>query len=115
MKKNSASEDRARCAKLTKEERQQAADNALREAIRETGGASFVIMYGPVCVGKMTMENHRLCDAESRNILQAVDLSYTAQIPLFQVLSSPLSASDEGEDDDDENTVGDVKIYGDYE
>ncbi|SRR5258708_18261069 len=115
MKKKDIPEDRAHYAKMTKEERLQTADNALREVIQETGGTSFVVVYGPVCVGKITMENHRLCDGESRDILQAIDVSYAAQIPLFQVPSSPLSPPDEGKDDDDENTVGDVKVYGDYE
>ncbi len=59
----------------------------------------------------------RLCDAESRDILQAIDVSYVAQFPLFQAPSSSLSASDEGEgeEDDDENAVDDAEIYGDYE
>jgi hypothetical protein len=57
----------------------------------------------------------RLCDAESRDILQAIDLSYAAQISLFQGPSSPLSPPDEDEGGDDENTVDDAEIYGDYE
>lgn len=55
----------------------------------------------------------RLCDAESQDILQAIDVSYAAQIPLFQAPSSPLSPLDE--DDNDENTVDVAEIYGDYE
>lgn len=56
----------------------------------------------------------RLCDAESRDILQAIDVSYAAQFPLFQSPLSPLS-TDQDEDDDDENVVDDAEIYGDYE
>ena len=56
----------------------------------------------------------RLCDAETRDILRAIDVSYAAQFPLFQ--SPSLSSSvDEDEDDDDEKAVDDVEIYGDYE
>src|SRR5258708_21943062 len=56
----------------------------------------------------------RLCDAESRDILQAIDVSYAAQFPLFQVPSSP-SSPNEDEEDDDENDVDGAEIYGDYE
>jgi AAA domain len=70
VKKNDKPEDRARYAKMTKEERLQsfkrtiahphleAADKALREAIQETGGASLINVYGPARVGKSTMKNH---------------------------------------------------------
>jgi len=56
-----------------------------------------------------------LCDAESRDILQTIDVSYTAQFPLFQASSSPLSLPDEGEGDDDRSEVDEAEIYGDYE
>ncbi len=56
----------------------------------------------------------RLCDAESRDILQAIDVSYTAQFPLFQAPSSP-SFPDEDEDDDDKHVADHEEIYGDYE
>ena len=56
----------------------------------------------------------RLCDAESRDILQAIDVSYAAQFPLFQSQLSP-SSPDQYEDDDDENVMDDAEIYGDYE
>src|SRR5258707_10913718 len=56
----------------------------------------------------------RLCDAESRDILQAIDVSYAAQFPLFQAPPSPLLESNEDEDDDDENAEDSVEIYGDY-
>ncbi len=68
---NSKPTDRARYAKMTKEERLQsfkcttiahphlqAADKALREMIQEPGGASIVNVYGPARVGKSTMMNH---------------------------------------------------------
>ena len=57
----------------------------------------------------------RLCDAESRDILQAIDVSYAAQFPLFQAPSMPLPMSDEGEDDDDSSEMDETEIYGDYE
>ena len=56
----------------------------------------------------------RLCDAESRDILQALDVSY-AQFPLFQTPPLPTSPSDEGEDDDGSSEVDEAEIYGDYE
>ncbi len=56
----------------------------------------------------------RLCDAESRDILQAIDVSYAAQFPLFQAPSLPASP-DEDEDDDDENVADNEELYGDYE
>ena len=56
----------------------------------------------------------QLCDAESRNILQAIDVSYAAQFPLFQIPSSP-SSPDEDDDDNDENAIDTEEIYGDYE
>ncbi len=54
----------------------------------------------------------RLCDAESRDILQAIDVSYAAQFLIFQAPSLPSSPEEE---DDDENVVDDAEIYGDYE
>ena len=56
----------------------------------------------------------QLCDAESRNILQAIDVSYAAQFPLFQIPSSP-SSPDEDDDENDENAIDNEEIYGDYE
>jgi putative transposase len=56
----------------------------------------------------------QMCDAESRDILQAIDVSYAAQFPLFQV-SSPILSPDEVEDDDNESVVDNEEIYGDYE
>lgn len=71
MESNSKPVDRARYAKMTKEERLQlfkgttiahphlqVADKALREMIQEPGGASIVNVYGPARVGKSTMMNH---------------------------------------------------------
>jgi putative transposase len=57
----------------------------------------------------------RMCDAESRDILQVIDVSYAAQFPLFQAPSTPFSMSDEGEDDDDSSEKDEAEIYGDYE
>ena len=56
----------------------------------------------------------RLCDAESRDILQAIDVSYAAQFPFFQAPSLP-SSPDEDEDADDENGADNEELYGDYE
>src|SRR5260370_23874620 len=47
----------------------------------------------------------RLCDAETRDILQAIDVSYAAQLPLFQAPSTPLLMPDEGEDDDNSSEM----------
>ncbi|HEY4033449.1 MAG TPA: ATP-binding protein [Ktedonobacteraceae bacterium] len=70
MVKKQTSDDRSRYAHMSKEERLQsfkrtiahphlkAADQELREAIRETGGASIVNVFGPARVGKTTMKNH---------------------------------------------------------
>jgi putative transposase len=57
----------------------------------------------------------RLCEAESRDILQAIDVSYAGHFPLFQVPSSPFSSPDECEDDDDSSEEAEIEIYGDYE
>ncbi len=57
----------------------------------------------------------RLCDAESRDILQAIDVSYAAQFPLFQAPATLLSMPDEGEDEDDSSEMDKAEIYGDYE
>jgi putative transposase len=56
----------------------------------------------------------RLCDAESRDILQAIDVSYAAQFPLFQAPTSPASP-DEDDEEDDENVADNEELYGDYE
>jgi len=56
----------------------------------------------------------QLFDAESRDILQAIDVTYAAQFPIFQAPSLP-SSPDEEEEDDGENVVDDAEIYGDYE
>lgn len=70
MPKKQTSDDRSRYAHMSKEERLQsfkrtiahphleAADQALRQAIAETGGASIVNVFGPARVGKTTMKNH---------------------------------------------------------
>jgi len=70
MKEKDVPEDRARYAKMTKEECMQAfkrtiahphleaADKALRRAIQEPGGASIINVFGPARVGKSTMKNH---------------------------------------------------------
>jgi AAA domain len=70
MKKKDIPEDRARFAKMTKEECLQAfkrtiahphleaTDKALRRAIQEPGGASIINVFGPARVGKSTMKNH---------------------------------------------------------
>jgi putative transposase len=57
----------------------------------------------------------RLCDAESQDILQVIDVSYAAQFPLFQATSTLPSISDESEDDDDSSEIDEAEIYGDYE
>ena len=53
----------------------------------------------------------RLCNAESRDILQAIDASYASQFSLFQAPSLPVQVEDE---ENDESKVDDVEIYGDY-
>jgi len=70
MEKENTPGDRSKYIKMSKEERLQSfkltiahphlatADKALREAIKETGGASLVNVYGPARVGKSTMKNH---------------------------------------------------------
>jgi hypothetical protein len=70
MPNKQTSDDRSRYAQMSKEERLQAfkrtiahphlaaADQALRQAIAETGGASIVNVFGPARVGKTTMKNH---------------------------------------------------------
>jgi hypothetical protein len=57
----------------------------------------------------------RLCDEESREILQAIDASYVNQFPLFQAASAPVltlvePVTDEGDDETDE----DLETYGEY-
>ena len=54
----------------------------------------------------------RLCDAESRDILRAIDASYASQFSLFQTPSLPVEVEDE--EDDDNSKVDDVEIYGGY-
>jgi AAA domain len=70
MPNKQTTEDRSRYAQMSKEERLQsfkrmishphlqAADQALRQAITETGGASIINVFGPARVGKTTMKNH---------------------------------------------------------
>src|SRR5215471_1150412 len=70
MKKKDVPEDRARYAKMTKEECLQAfkrtiahphleaTDRGLRRAIQEPGGASIINVFGPARVGKSTMKKH---------------------------------------------------------
>jgi AAA domain len=69
MKQANSSEDRARYAQMTREERLDTfkhliahphlitADQAVREAIRETGGALLIFVCGAPGVGKTTMKN----------------------------------------------------------
>ena len=57
----------------------------------------------------------RLCDAESRDILQVIDASYATRFPLFQEPSQPSSLLDEDGDDNEDTKVDDAEIYGDYE
>src|SRR5712692_690743 len=99
MKKKDIPEDRARYAKMTKEERLQAfkrtiahphletADKALREAIRETGGASLVNVYGPARVGKSTMKNHviRTITLEMLPLLE----QDRKRVPLLSIVPRP--------------------------
>src|SRR6266849_9282077 len=104
MKKKDIPEDRARYAKMTKEERLQAfkrtiahphlqaADKALREAIQETGGASLVNVFGPARVGKSTMKNHvmRTITLEMLPLLE----QDRERIPLLSIVPRPpLSSS----------------------
>jgi hypothetical protein len=49
------------------------------------------------------------------SILQAIDVSYAAQFPLFQAPSTLLSMSDEDEGGDDSGEMDEAEIYGDYE
>ena len=70
MKQENSSEDRARYAQMTREECLDAfkhviahphlitVDHALREALRETGGALLVFVCGPSGVGKTTMKDY---------------------------------------------------------
>ncbi len=70
MRKKAIPEDRARYAKMTKEECMQAfkrtiahpnleaTDRDLRRAIQEPGGASIINVFGPARVGKSTMKKH---------------------------------------------------------
>lgn len=53
----------------------------------------------------------RLCDAESRDILQVIDASYASQFSLFQTPSLLVQVEDEEEDD---GAVVNAEIYGDY-
>ena len=57
----------------------------------------------------------RLCDAESRDILQVIDASYASRFPLFQEPSPSSYLSDEETKDSEDTKVDDVEIYGDYE
>jgi len=98
-KKKDIPDDRARYAKMTKEERLQAfkrtiahphlqaADKALREAIQETGGASLVNVYGPARVGKSTMKNHviRTITLEMLPLLE----QDRERIPLLSIVPRP--------------------------
>jgi hypothetical protein len=55
----------------------------------------------------------RLCDAESRDILQVIDASYATRFLLSQEPSPSLA--DEVIEDTENIEVDDVEIYGDYE
>lgn len=69
MTQSNSSEERARYAQMTREECLDAfmlmiahphlitADQAVREAIRETGGALLIFVCGPPGVGKTTLKN----------------------------------------------------------
>ncbi len=62
----------------------------------------------------------RLRDAESRDILQIIDPSYSDQFSLFQVPALSLDMqdmqkNDEDEEDREDDKPEDAEIYGDYE
>lgn len=99
MKKKDVPEDRARYAKMTKEECLQAfkrtiahphleaTDKALREAIQEAGGASIINVFGPARVGKSTMKNHviRTIILEMLPLLQ----QDRERVPLLSLMPRP--------------------------
>ncbi len=103
MKKKDDRSARTRYANMTKEERLQSfkrtiahphlatADETLREAIRETGGATLVNVYGPARVGKSTMKNHVI-----RNIIlemQPLLEQDRERIPLISITPRPPMSS----------------------
>src|SRR6266581_4548358 len=99
MKKKDVPEDRARYAKMTKEERLQAfkrtiahphleaTDKALRRAIQEPGGASIINVFGPARVGKSTMMYHviRTIILEMLPLLQ----QDRERVPLLSLMPRP--------------------------
>src|SRR5260370_30979620 len=99
MKKKDVPEDRARFAKMTKEERLQAfkrtiahpqleaTDKARREAIQEPGGASIINVFGRARVGKSTMKNHviRTIILEMLPLLQ----QDRERVPLLSLMPRP--------------------------
>src|SRR5690242_10930975 len=89
MNRANISEDRARYAQMSNEERLDAfkhvtmahphlmtVDHALREALQETGGALLVFVCGPSGVGKTAMKDHII------RMERAPLLSLLAQPPL---------------------------------
>jgi len=91
--------DRKRYTTMTKDERLQefkrtvahphlkAVDKALREAIREPGGASLVFVYGPARVGKTTMKNHVIREIVTEMLPTLQE--DREQIPIVDILSRP--------------------------
>ncbi|GHO96286.1 ATP-binding protein [Reticulibacter mediterranei] len=91
--------DRKKYAVMTKDERLQefkrtvahphlkAADQSLREAIREPGGASLILVYGPARVGKTTMKNHVIKEIITE-MLPALQED-REQIPIVSILPRP--------------------------
>jgi transposase InsO family protein len=57
----------------------------------------------------------RLCDAEARDILQGIDVSYAQQFSLFQLPSLPEQEASENETDPKDGEGDEEEIYGDYD
>jgi putative transposase len=56
----------------------------------------------------------RLCDEESREILQAIDASYVTQFPLFQAASAPVLTLVEPVTDEEDEADEELETYGEY-
>jgi len=56
----------------------------------------------------------RLCDEESREILQAIDASYVNHFPLFQASSAPVLTLVEPDTDEEDEAAEDLETYGEY-